>query len=633
MIIGTAGHIDHGKSTLVKALTGIDPDRLAEERERGITIDLGFAYADIDGRRVGFVDVPGHERLVHNMLAGAAGIDHVLLVVAADDGVMPQTREHLAIVDLLGLRDGAVVLTKIDRVDAERRHAVREQVRTELAGSALRDAPCFEVAAPSGLGLDALRRHIVGAAARISPREPSALFRLAIDRVFTLAGAGLIVTGTVYGGSIAVGAEVLAGAKPSRARVRGLRVQNEPVDTARAGDRCAINLTGELTRDDLRRGDWVLEPSAWMPTDRIDVRLRVLPGEARALKHWTPIHCHVGAADLTGHVAILNDAQRIEPGQADFAQIVLQRAAPLAWGDRVVLRDQSASRTVAGGSVLDPQAPARRRRSPERMRILSALSAGALDTRLAARLALAPLGLRRVPLVAGWAMPPAHIDAAAQAAAARQVPLRDGDAWLVGAGAWQALRDRINATLDQFHAREPDEPGLDRDRLRRIALPTLDRDCYAALIDDGLAGGDLAATGRWLHRAAHRIKLSPQEERFRDKVVPRITGAGFDPPWMRDLAKSVGLDERTTRLYLKRLQRAGALHQVVPDLFFAPQVIEQLIAACRQLEQRERVIRVAELRDALGLGRKRVIQILEYFDKAGITRRVDDDRWLRQRPQ
>jgi selenocysteine-specific elongation factor len=225
----------------------------------------------------------------------------------------------------------------------------------------------------------------------------------------------------------------------------------------------------------------------------------------------------------------------------------------------------------------------------------------------------------------------ARIDAAAQAVQARAVPLRDGDAWLVGPLVWQALRDRINTTLDQYHAREPDEPGIERDRLRRIAHPTLDRDCYSALIEEGLSSGELAVTGNWLHRAAHRIKLSPQEERFRDKVVPRIAGAGLDPPWMRDLAKLVALDERTTRLYLRRLQRAGALHQVVPDLYFAQSTIDRLIAACRELEQRNRAIRAADLRDALGLGRKRVIQILEYFDRAGITRRVADDRWLRQR--
>ncbi|MET0348701.1 MAG: selenocysteine-specific translation elongation factor, partial [Rhizobacter sp.] len=368
MIVGTAGHIDHGKTTLVRVLTGVDTDRLPEEKARGISIELGYAFVDVPGpggERLGFIDVPGHERLVHTMLAGATGIDFGLLLVAADDGVMPQTREHLAVLSLLGVSRGAVVVTKADRVEAARVAEVRSQAQALLAETPLAGAPVVVVSARDGTGLDVLRALLFDAA-REAPRQVVAdeAFRLAIDRVFTLDGVGTVVTGTVHAGRVAVGDELALcpSAGGRRARVRSLHTENRAATRSHAGQRCAVALAG-VDKHEVSRGQWLVSQGAGVATDRLDVALTLWHEEARALRSGTPVHVHLGAADTMGTVAVLS-GDSLAPGAAGLVQLVLH--APVgAWrGDRVVLRDNSASRTLAGGSVLDPFAPARYRRTP-----------------------------------------------------------------------------------------------------------------------------------------------------------------------------------------------------------------------------------------------------------------------------
>ncbi len=391
MIIGTAGHIDHGKTALVRALTGVDTDRLKEEKKRGISIDLGFAYmAASDGFVLSFVDVPGHEKFIRNMLAGATGIDFILLVVAADDGIMPQTIEHLAIADLLGIKRGVVALSKVDMVSAHRCEEAALDIRERLNGTSLAGAEIQPVSAVTGRGIDALREKLVDAARHSTARGADGRFRLSVDRSFTLSGAGTVVTGTVLSGSVDVGAQVRISPSGLSARVRSIHAQNRPSKRGQAGERCALNLTGDgITKNAIRRGDVVLEAELHAPTDRIDAQCRVLASEAKAVAHWTPARLYHAADEIEARIVPLGE-EPIRPGDAAYIQLVLSRPTAAAAGDRYVLRDTSGSRTIGGGRFLDLRAPARRRRTPERLAQLHALAwvdtgqvlAGLLGSRL-----------------------------------------------------------------------------------------------------------------------------------------------------------------------------------------------------------------------------------------------------------
>ena len=366
MIVATAGHVDHGKTALIRALTGVETDRLPEEKERGLTIDLGFAYLPLaDGDVLGFVDVPGHEKFLRNMVAGVAGIDIALLVVAADDGVMPQTEEHLAVLDLLGVREGLVALTKTDIVDDARAEQVTADVEGLLADTTLAGSQIFPVAAPAGAGVDRLKDHLLGLVAAKAERAAVGNFRLAVDRSFVIRGAGTVVTGTAHAGHATVGERLLVAPAMREVRLRGVHAQDRPSDKARAGWRCALNLAG-VERSDVVRGDWIVAADAPAPSRRLDVRLHVLASEERPLKHWTPAHIHHGAAHLTGRIAVIG-AGSLAPGTSGLAQLVLETPVVAAAGDRLVLRDQSAQRTIGGGQVIDPFGPSRGRAKPERI--------------------------------------------------------------------------------------------------------------------------------------------------------------------------------------------------------------------------------------------------------------------------
>ena len=479
MIVGTAGHIDHGKTSLLRALTGVEGDRRPAERERGITIDLGYVYADLgDGALTGFIDVPGHERFVHNMLAGASGIDLVLLVVAADDGVMPQTREHLAIVELLGIRRAMVALTKADRVSVERLEQVVAEVRELLAPGPLAGAPIFPLSSVSGEGIEALRTALADAARKTRERAASGGFRLALDRAFSVSGAGVVVTGTAFAGTVNVGDELLLGNAGRRVRVRGLHAQNREAPQAHVGQRVAVNIAGErLSLEQIHRGDWLTAAELHAPTTRIDIELDLLASETRAFAHWTPVHVHLGAQDVTGRVALL-EGERLQPGERAFAQLVLNAPSHAVHGDRLVLRDQSAQRTLGGGRVLDPFAPARSRRSPERLEQLRALQGESLESALPTLLAHASNGLDPVLLArqfnrprAGWRLPGELVE----------ISTRLG-ARLFAAERWSALQRQLLDALQRFHAEAPDELGPDRDRLRRYAFSPLERPVFIALV-------------------------------------------------------------------------------------------------------------------------------------------------------
>lgn len=656
MIIGTAGHIDHGKTTLVRALTGVDTDRLKEEKERGISIELGYAYAPLpDGGVLGIIDVPGHEKFVHTMAAGAVGIDHALLVVAADDGVMPQTREHLDIVPLLGVRHASVALTKSDRAAPGRLAQVDADIAALLAPTALAGAPVFATAATQAgdAGVAALRTHLHRVAHSLPARAQGGLFRLAVDRVFTLPGQGTVVTGTVFSGQVQVGESLVHSASGQAVRVRSIHAQNQASAQGVAGQRCALNLAG-IARDAIHRGDWIADARVLQASCRIDVRLRLLPHAAR-MAQWTPVHVHLGTGHHTAHVALL-EGTHIEPGSEVRAQLVLGSAVHTVPGDRLIVRNAQASRTIAGGSVIDPLAPARKRRSSARIEALDALERLAQQGDASAVVAQAPHGIAQSQLVrlAGRLLLPGDLPQGTL-----QLPLGHGDVLLLGDARWHQLRAQVLDGMQRFHAHSGDEPGVNAARLRRMALPGLPQGAahgalWRGLLDALLQDGTLVQSGAWLHLPGHSVQLSGTEERLAQLLLPALQAGHFDPPWVRDLARSTQAGEEPVRQLLRKLTRQGVVFQPVKDLFYAAPAMDALAALLRTLaaqpagnESAQRVERVDgaggagieggaaaaveahAFRDATGLGRKRAIQILEFFNRIGYTRRVPGGHLLR----
>ncbi|WP_028240099.1 selenocysteine-specific translation elongation factor [Stutzerimonas azotifigens] len=626
MIVGTAGHIDHGKTALLRALTGAEGDQRREERERGITIDLGYRYADLgDGALTGFIDVPGHERFVHNMLAGASGIDLLLLVVAADDGVMPQTREHLAIAELLGIHRALVAISKTDRVEAARVAAVAEEIRALLAPGPFADAPLYPLSSASGDGVETLRDALRAEAAEASARSAQGGFRLPVDRAFSVAGSGVVVTGTAFAGRVAVGDELMLSPSGRRVRVRGLHAQNREAADAHAGQRVALNIAGErLSVDSIRRGEWLLHPDLHAPTTRIDIELNLLPSEPRALRHWTPVHLHLGAQDVTGRVALL-EGETLKPGARALAQVLLNAPTHAVHGDALVLRDQSAQRTLGGGRVLDPFAPARNRRGEQRLAQLQALRAGTLEEALPVLLESAHNGLEPARLERQFNRPREHWQLPQRT---REIVTRQG-VRLFDARLWQQLHERLVAALERFHGEQPDELGPDRDRLRRYALPELERPVFIALLDQALADGHIQASGPWLHRPDHRVQLAEEEEALKERLWPLLLEGRYDPPWVRDLARALDREEAEVRHLLRKLARLGLLQQVVRDLFYPEQTLRELAHCAEELAGQDGVVLPAAFRDRIGIGRKRSIQLLEHFDRIGLTRRTGEGRRLR----
>lgn len=627
MIVGTAGHIDHGKTRLVRALTGIETDRLQEERTRGISIELGYAYVPVEGSvgdasaTLGFVDVPGHERFVHTMVAGATGIDMALLVVAADDGVMPQTREHLAILQLLGVDRGAVALTKIDRVDAARMAQVQTEIAALLAGTPLQDAPVFACnsTSPDDVGINALRTHLHACATDEFNARRAALhhelFRMPVDRVFSLAGHGTLVTGAVHGGVASVGEHLQLMPAATDVRVRSIHAQNRASERAMAGQRCALNLAA-IAREDIHRGDWIADPRALLATLRVDVRLRI-SAQAAPLRDWAPLHIHWGTMHRQAHLVLLEDAPS---GDGQLVQLVFDSPVCAMCGDRFIARDSAATHTLGGGIVLDPEPPQRRRRSPARLAWLRALEQLAAGAGLGPLLQQAPLGIPMATLQRYCRRAADRIDLPADT---RRIVTRE-DTVVILASHWQVLREQVIASLRSWHERRPDEPGVDSGRLQRSTLPALATGLWNALLQDLLADGTLQRVGAWWRLPGHDHAPPERERLLLERVLPHLHAGGFDPPWVRTLATDFGLPEDEVRAILRRAAARGELFQVVPDLFYAPARIAELAAIVARLSQASGTVDAAAFRDAIGLGRKRSIQILEFFNRVGYTRRVGD---------
>jgi selenocysteine-specific elongation factor len=634
MIVGTAGHVDHGKTALVRALTGVDTDRLKEEKERGISIDLGFAYLPADdGTIVGFVDVPGHEKFVRNMLAGATGIDFVLLVVAADDGVMPQTREHLAIVDLLGVPRGLVALTKIDLVSSERRAAAADAIRGALRGTTLAAAEIVAVSSVTGEGIDELRAALVAAARADRERIVRGRFRLAVDRCFSLPGPGTIVTGPVMSGAVAIGDAVVVSPTGLSARVRSIHSQNRPADRGSVGERCALNLVGDgVTRHAIARGAVVLEPALHAPTERIDATLRLLASEGRALAHWTPLRLHHAAADVAARAALLEDAP-IAPGATGRVQLVLEQPIAAAVGDRFIVRDTSGARTIGGGRFVDLRPPQRRRRTPARLAQLDAL--GREDPREALEAALS-----RWPFfvdVAAFARDRAldERESAALLESVAHTPLAVGDATVaLSADTWRRLAAGCRRALEDAHSAHPELPGLSANQLAATVEPRLPARVLASAVRALVDSGALLSEGGALRLPEHRLKLDERDRRAWLRIAPLLSDAErFRPPRASEIGTTLAVPAAEARRVLKALARQRVVIEVGLDRFFRRETVDEIegIVVALARAQKDGRFAVWQFRDRLDNGRKIAIEILEYFDGRGLTLREGDRRRLNPR--
>ncbi|MDQ6685486.1 MAG: selenocysteine-specific translation elongation factor [Pseudomonadota bacterium] len=626
MIVATAGHIDHGKTRLVKALTGVDTDRLPEERARGISIDLGFAHADLDASlRVSFIDVPGHERFIRNMLAGVCAIDASLLVVAADDGPMPQTLEHLHILDLIGVRCGAVVITKTDLVPPERVEAVAAEVERMLAATSLAGIPMIPVSTATGVGLETLRQWLREVASgSASPADEGRQFRLAVDRCFTIAGSGTVVTGTVHSGSVAVGDQLRVSPSGSEVRVRGLQVQGTPAAQAHQGQRCALNLAG-VAVDAVGRGDWLVHPAAHAPTRCFDARLRVLVAEDAPLAHWTPVHLHLGTADVPARIAVPGSGC-IAPGNADQVQIVLERPIAALHGDRFVIRDQGARRTIGGGTVLDPFARRRHRRTELRAAELQALDSDSPAQILRGLLDLSAGGVDLEALTQALNLTPAR--AAALLREQRAVPLgKHRPVGLSQAGA-EMLRMQVLKALRAFHQAAPQASGMPLAALHKAACGRLPAPAFQAFARELANRQAIVLSNDVVRLTEHEATDNDEDRQLWAGVQRRLAQLGVQVPLSNDLARSLGVKDEVLRSFLHRKSRTGDVLRVTAERFCLRETLAGLAATAAELSRHavDGRFSAAQFRDAIGTGRGLAIHYLELFDRLGITQRFGDQR-------
>ena len=641
MIVATAGHVDHGKTALVRALTGVDTDRLPEERKRGLTIDLGFAYQALDDDHViGFVDVPGHERFVRNMLAGVGSIDLALVVVAADDGVMPQTREHIAILDLLGVTECIAAISKVDKVETARAVEVGEEIEMLLAATDMRGAGVHRVSAMSGAGMDALSGALRARARGLAARAANGRFRLCVDRAFMLRGAGLVVTGTVHAGVASTGERLVVTPSGHDARIRGIHAQDRPADRARAGERCALNLAGRnIESGAVVRGDWIVDRALHVPSDRIDVRLQVLADEPRALRHWTPVHAHLAAAHSTARVAVLG-AGSIAPGDNGRVQIVLDRPIHALAGDRIVIRDQSATRTIGGGTVIDPFSPKRGRARPARFAWLDAIEvrgpgqgAGVAHASRAVARAVASTvaGVDTAWIRRAFGVTEPELDRMVGASGAVRVP-DDGTDRCFSPAHWAGLRDEILAFLETFHRERPRLHGANANDIRlgiarRVGQGVVEH-ALAALLEQG----HIARRGVTVRLPEHRVTLGANDERVWPRVERILDPARGSPPSLRQASEQLKIDEAELGALLKRATNAGLVLPVTRTRFVPLGAVRSLAAHAESLAggSEEGRFTAAEYKNHAGVGRNFAIELLEFFDRSGLTERLGDRRRLRR---
>ena len=624
VIVGTSGHIDHGKTSLVLALTGTDTDRWEEEKRRGITIDLGFASLEIEpGIRLGFVDVPGHERFVKNMLAGVGGIDMVLLVIAADESVMPQTREHFEICRLLGIRHGIVALTKVDLVDDEILDLVKLEVEEFIAGSFLAGAPMIPVSSTTGTGLPELRLALARTARAVKPRSSDGVLRLPVDRVFTMKGFGTVVTGTLTSGRLAVedSVEILPGGRP--ARVRSVEVHGESVPAAFAGQRTAVNLGGTSTSE-LERGKCLAEPGHFSATERFDARIELLD-TAKPLKHGAPVHVHLATSETVGRAYVLGAEGRqtvLAPGSRGFVQLRLDNSVVAIAGDPFILRQFSPLTTIAGGTVLRPQAPKHRRKDSWRP-LLEALEAGEPSGVLEKLCESRAYGIAGSELTEITGRREPEWLAIARRAGGVRV-LRDQPLWVCSLARAREAEERVANALARFHRDNPLEAGAPIEAIRSSEFGDAPDFFADGVFRQLTASGAVVLDGELVRVASHRIRMQADEREARDRLVAAFEQAGLRVPALKDFLPTLPIDHARAQRILAALLREGVLVRVNQELVCHSSAMGAL--RHRLAELRGQRINVAEFKALADVSRKYAIPLLEYLDRQKVTLRDGDMR-------
>lgn len=626
IIVGTAGHIDHGKSSLIEALTGTHPDRLEEEKRRGITIDLGFAFLEENGVRFGFVDVPGHERFVSNMLAGASGIDLVLLVIAADESIKPQTREHFEICRLLGVQRGVVALTKNDLVDSDSLGLVRLEIEDYLRGSFLEGSPIVSVSAKTKSGLPELKNELVRSANQIAAKNAARYFRLPIDRAFAIKGFGAVVTGTLMSGSVAIGDEVELFPGGKRLRVRGLQSAGKSLERAGAGQRTAVNLAG-VEHSSLQRGMVLAAPGKFRTTRRIDTRVELLRS-APKLKQRTRVLFHTGTSDTTAEFYFYGQNE-LAPGQSVLAQLRLQDELLVLPGDRFIVRQFSPVTTIGGGVILDAFARRPTIRDVGRVAFLQTLEAAKPVEILAAMIDRAVIGLGSDDIIArtGWLSEELREATQKLIASNRAKAVSAEPLLLVTEKMFNELRQKIAARVERFHKENPLLPGISREDLRSSLGRRVRTETFRAALDELLAQRQLEAQGEIVKRAGAAITLDPEEARAKEQIEAAFAGAGLAAPAVKEVLNKLPVESKRAEKILQILLRDKNLVRVTPELIFHQKALTQLRESLASYKKAKgERISVPTFKELAGITRKYAIPLLEYLDRERVTRRSGDER-------
>ena len=632
-IIGTAGHIDHGKTSLVKALTGEDTDRLKEEKERGISIELGFAQLDLpDGTRAGVIDVPGHERFIRTMVAGSHGVDLVLFTVAADDGVMPQTIEHLDILHMLGVADAIFVVTKIDLVSAGRVAELTNDIRGLAAGRLLDGSPVVPYSFSTGAGLDQLRDTIFHSLRRLRKSTPRGYFRLPVDRAFALHGHGLVVTGTALQGEVRAGARVRVLPGGQLFRVRSVQVHGQAVDGARWGQRVALNLSG-VTRQSIERGDAICDEQLTMTSDRFDAAVEIRPTATAPVVSHQRIRVHLGTAERLGKLVVLGAAEHIEPGHAALCQVSFADPLHVLRGDRFIIRDETAQRTIGGGVVIHPWPEPHRRRIPPLHTALAALRAGDVASVAASFLDGRAEFCETLAGVSEFlnTTKDETREALRSSSVVRPISL-ESDELFTTERKWNALVEALLNGLRDFHDKHPLEPGADMEGVREQLPSRLTPKVFRAVVENLVSGRALVREGSLLRLASHTVSLGTAEQRAASLIRKALARAPFSPPDVRQIAGEAGLQHATLLQVMKALEREGSVVRVAADLYFLREAIDSVVRALREQVAEGEEITPALFRERFQTSRKYAIPVLEHLDVEGVTIRIGDRRRLRVSP-
>ena len=627
MIVATAGHVDHGKTSLIAALTGVDTDRLPEEKKRGLSIDLGFAYLrGEDDLSIGFIDVPGHEKFIRNMIAGVSGIDVAVLVVAADDGPMPQTREHLAILSLLGISRVLIAISKTDLVEPSRATQVRDETCQLVESIDMTPLAAICVSMQGNLGVDALRDRLVELARAQQQRSSDGCFRLAIDRSFSVSGAGTVVTGTVFSGQVGVEQQVRSLIDGQTFRVRGIHAQNQAAELAHAGQRCALNLAGSALRNaQFRRGDWIVEHAELQPVKTLDVNIRLSPFQEE-LRHWTPAHLHLGTADIPCRIALLQ-GQVLQAGESAYARLICDRPLGAIFGDQLVLRDQSARTTIAGGRVLDPLPPARGRSRPERLDLLTWLDTDQADEALHSLLNHLPGGIDLQQYGCRFNFSDAHWSSFA-AATDMHICGRLPQAFGIAPDHRYSLAERVRDAVQQWHQSSPDVQGIGEYQLLRRLSPRVDRIVLSDILQHLVQVGQLKKKGAVYCLADWRIRLQGADETLWNRLAPEFEKAGAVAPRVVELAEVANVQAAEIERVLNHVVACGLLYRVSRNRYYLPHPLLELAKTAERLVPDG--LTVATFRDESGVGRNLSVEMLEFFDESRLTRRIGQHRELLQ---